>query len=448
METRDIKRKRKEDQIDVAKIDTWPRFITIISKEAEKPLNKLSPFVIEKSITGMAGSPKSVKKIRSGALLVECEKKSHSDNLLRTKVLAGIEVEVKAHAFLNSSKGIIRSKELEYCTEEEIKNELKSQGITAAYRIKIKKEQKEIPTNTIILTFNKPVAPKEIKVGFLNIKVELYIPNPLRCYNCQRFGHLKKHCKRNAVCPRCGNEGHVLEACTEKMNCINCDGQHLSFSKTCPRWIAEKELQRFKTQNNVTYQDAKKYLESQKTLITEKNYAGALKSDLKKIMQHAETQTQTLPELYYKDENGIFQKWTIKENICTQEKSAQSNIGTIIPREGNPEISLTQKDTKIYTKTANQMKDMKAYNIDNMDNLESACCKSKVKTNFKTQNETPLSPEINIPKEMDNTHDFDMETMEGCSTESSTISKNKNRKTKHQTKPNTIIKTLQTSSQK
>ena len=121
METRDVKRKRKEDQIDVEKIDTWSRFITIISKEAEKPLTKLSPFVIEKLITGMAGSPKSVKKIRSGALLVECEKKSHSDNLLRTKVLAGIEVEVKVRAFLNSSKGIIRSKELEYCTEEEIK---------------------------------------------------------------------------------------------------------------------------------------------------------------------------------------------------------------------------------------------------------------------------------------------------------------------------------------
>ena len=42
----------------------------------------MSPFLIQKSIQGIVGTPKSVKKLKSGALLIEVMKKQHSTSLL------------------------------------------------------------------------------------------------------------------------------------------------------------------------------------------------------------------------------------------------------------------------------------------------------------------------------------------------------------------------------
>ena len=48
----------------------WPRFL-IISSTEDWALTKLSPFAVQKATVGLAGEPKSVKKIKIG-LLVEC----------------------------------------------------------------------------------------------------------------------------------------------------------------------------------------------------------------------------------------------------------------------------------------------------------------------------------------------------------------------------------------
>ena len=47
-----------------------------LSDNENTPLNSLSPFAIAKSIQGLAGTPKQVKHLRSGNILVEVEKES------------------------------------------------------------------------------------------------------------------------------------------------------------------------------------------------------------------------------------------------------------------------------------------------------------------------------------------------------------------------------------
>lgn len=44
-------------------------------------------------------------------------------------------------------------------------------------------------TNTYIFTFALTEMPISIKPGYFNIGVDVYIPNPLRCFKCQWFGH-------------------------------------------------------------------------------------------------------------------------------------------------------------------------------------------------------------------------------------------------------------------
>ena len=63
------KRQRPDSDDDTAtstffkSTENFARFLIIKSEDCEKPINSLSPFVIEKQIEAIIGIPKSVKKI-------------------------------------------------------------------------------------------------------------------------------------------------------------------------------------------------------------------------------------------------------------------------------------------------------------------------------------------------------------------------------------------------
>ena len=72
---------------------TWPRYL-IIEPVHEGELAKLSPFAVSKGINGIAGEPKSLKRLRSSTYLMEVTRKSHADNLLRSNLLATVPIKV------------------------------------------------------------------------------------------------------------------------------------------------------------------------------------------------------------------------------------------------------------------------------------------------------------------------------------------------------------------
>ena len=181
---------------------SFPHFIVLESKE-DKPISNLSPFVSEKTLSGLF-IPVSVKKLGNGTLLVEVNKKTYAVILLKIKSFGGLKIKAFTHLSLNTSKGVVRSSELSLCTLDKLKSQLANQGVTDIKRISIKRNEETINTNTYILTFNKSSLPKELKVGYNLIKVNPYIPNPLRCYNCQKCGHHETKCLKSPVCKKCG----------------------------------------------------------------------------------------------------------------------------------------------------------------------------------------------------------------------------------------------------
>ena len=59
--------------------------------------------------------------------------------------------------------------------------------------LNLKKKSKKtnyqtINTNTYILMFKSPKLPAKLKIGYIIVKVDTYVSNPLWCYNCQKFG--------------------------------------------------------------------------------------------------------------------------------------------------------------------------------------------------------------------------------------------------------------------
>ena len=122
----------------------------------------------------------------------------------------------------------------------------------------MKKDNKMIKTGTWILTFDTPTCPFQMDVYWLKrIPVHVYIPKPMRCYKCQRFGHQTKYCRsKTDTCAQCGaQEKH--DRCSNQAKCPNCKGNHAASDKLCPEYLKTAEIQEFRAHNGGTYASAR-----------------------------------------------------------------------------------------------------------------------------------------------------------------------------------------------
>jgi hypothetical protein len=223
--------------------------------------------------------------LNDGRLLLHVPREKQASNLQRLDTFCNLKVNIYPHQHLNSSKGIIRDRRLFCCSEDEIKSELAEQGVTHVKRIKINKGGEYKPSNSLILTFGTPQLPKTLKIFYQVIAVTPFIPNPLRCFYCQRFGHHENKCKNAPVCANCAGVGNHHEGSCDKLSkCANCGGDHPANSNKCPVWLKEKEVTKLKFTNNISYPEARKLLEN----LPEQTYSQIVKS---KSTQNAATQT-------------------------------------------------------------------------------------------------------------------------------------------------------------
>ena len=288
-------------------VQTFPHFIIIESTDENTSITSLSPFVIQKVLQSIAGEPKSIKKLtRSNQLLIEVNKKSHAENLLRTQKFHNLNVGIYPHSSLNSSRGVIRCPDLRGCSEQEILDEMKSQGVTAVKRFRFKKDGQLKDTNTFVFTFNTPNLPSTIKIAFLRVGVEIYIPNPLRCFSCQQYGHQEDRCKNHPVCSNCGEPAiHHETLCKSPAKCANCGEGHNANSKECKIWHKEKEILRVKFTRNVSFPEARKIVESP-TPVPGSSYASVIKPTTKYVsFTDATTQTDPVTILDLEESNEI-----------------------------------------------------------------------------------------------------------------------------------------------
>jgi len=191
-EENQLKRRRTDSE---ETIKSFQKFFVIDNVNADKPLSKISPFAIQKGIEGVIANPKSVKMLRNGCILIEVNKPSHANNIVKLKDIAGVPVRVSAHRTLNSSKGVIRCPDIKGCSDDEILEGLTSQHVTSIYRVMVNRDGERRPSGTFFLTFDTPSLPKKVKIGFLQVRVDPYVPNPIRCFKCQRYGHFKLNCR-------------------------------------------------------------------------------------------------------------------------------------------------------------------------------------------------------------------------------------------------------------
>ena len=270
-----------------------PRFLVVKSEEKDRKVSDLSPFAMEKCIQSIALHPKSIQRLKSGDLLLEVEKQSHVTNFLTTKILLDLKVKISLHNTLNTSKGVIRCQDLGPCTDDEILDNLKSEGVFHVRIIKVRRNGVLKRTNTYVLTINTPVLPKKIKTAYLSVNVEVYIPNPLRCYHCQVFGLHKDNCMKKPICGNRSGVKHCIDDrnCKETSKCAFCNGLHPVFSRNCQTWEKGKEMLSVKYKRSLTFYKAQKIVEVQ--LWAPANSYASITKGAGKHVECIDAQTQT-----------------------------------------------------------------------------------------------------------------------------------------------------------
>jgi len=127
-------------------------------------------------------------------------------------------------------------------------------------RLKRKINNKLEESLSIKLTFKSTVLPESCKIfGYLS-KIRPYVPQPIQCYNCQRYNHTAGSCKTLARCLLCAGK-HKKEECTAvHLHCANCKEAHAANSKECKFMKQAREVETVKVQKKLPYSEARNFV--------------------------------------------------------------------------------------------------------------------------------------------------------------------------------------------
>ena len=250
--------------------------VLVLSSEARK-LSSLSPFQ-RKEGCDRFGKVVRCEKLRDGGIEVEFQTEKDAKQALsateftytvrdgNTRRQVTLPISVTAHRTKNTSRGVIYCVDLEDVSEDDIAEGLSAFGVVSARRIKSRRGGVMIPTHNIILTFSQLDLPREVPVGYVKVKVRQYIPSPMRCYKCLRFGHTRENCDNPPTCSMCAGTDHIGDDCTsQRRKCVNCgDNQtpHTAFDPKCPALLREKEIVAIKFTERVSFREARERVNS------------------------------------------------------------------------------------------------------------------------------------------------------------------------------------------
>ena len=124
-----------------------------------------------------------------------------------------------------------------------------SQGVKFVKRFRFKSsdssEMKEF--KSVFLQCTTADLPGEEKIGYLFFRVKQYVPRPLRCFKCNRYGHVASHCRGKLRCSICGGKHKYSDCSAAAPKCPNCGGGHSAIDKVCPRYKRETEILKLNT---------------------------------------------------------------------------------------------------------------------------------------------------------------------------------------------------------
>lgn len=290
------------------------------NREDKLPTN---PFIISRSVKEQVGAISAAYRDKDGHLVLKTRSEKKAAKLLElNELLDHTKVKVMEHATLNQTKCIVTCHAVDGLTEEELKKELESQGVTDVRRL-----GKGGKSATMVVTVRGTVPPKEIFFGYEVCSTREYKQGPMQCFKCFDFGHTKGRCQAEEHCRNCSKVHKISKdadgktVCVEETSCKHCKGAHSPTSKTCPKYREEDAINEIRTKEDKSAREARRLYEERKANASS-SYAATAASGNSEVRQNEAAvkelkQTKSLLEKALKDINKL------KEAEAEQRKQAE-----------------------------------------------------------------------------------------------------------------------------
>lgn len=342
-----------------------PKFVVMkrIDDDETKTLKCVNPFLIQKAIVQQAGEVKSISRTQQGTILIETVSKQQAEKMYKMAMLGpNINIQVYEHPTLNTSRGVVTCYDFTFMTDDEILDGLQDQHVVAIKRFtqRVADSPTRINTQSAILTFNLPQLPEKIHIAFQSCSVRVFIPQPLRCFKCQKSGHGSLKCKSTAACGNCAGETHGQGVeCENPAKCVNCGGNHPAWSRNCPNYKKEYEIQRIKTVEKVTYFEARKQYniryphENAPASLANIMSSALARPQVKSVFTFPTNTTPAIENQTPKEANSLAQK---KQNIKPPSKALNINEKSSSDTENHMDVTSPIKTrSRSNTRTSDQV---------------------------------------------------------------------------------------------
>ncbi|XP_059813909.1 uncharacterized protein LOC132385715 [Hypanus sabinus] len=244
----------KEDE----QVERGAVVINGFNEKAQGHMKEMNPFVLTTTLANKVGEIVFAKVLNDGNLLVRCANEEQLEKALKLKEIGKCKVEYtgRVGARNGGCKGVITGVPMSI-NMEELKRNIKGGKVINVRRLKTTKEGMKKESETVLIESEEARVPSKVFLGFMSYPVRVYVPNPLRCYNCQRFGHIAKNCKRQRRCARCGDV-HEYGKCGTGVQpkCCNCGGAHNVAYSGCEVMRREIKIQEIRVKRKITYAEA------------------------------------------------------------------------------------------------------------------------------------------------------------------------------------------------
>ena len=326
--------------------NNWSRFLVL------KTERRISPLVLENKLLSLCPTREMCfRPQKTNEWLIEATTKAQSDIFLKIEEIQGIKVSVKSHDMLNYIQGTVVLPQID--EDEEIPDKtilldslkLRYDNINniEVFEIPNRKDHKN-PIRIAKIKFIGQDLPQKIKILGQNREVRPYVPKPLQCKLCCKFGHTHKVCQNKEICIVCGSEEHTTNWKCPDMNCSNCGQLHHARSKECPFYMYNTELKLLMTRTGMAVREAKLELKVRGILDPGRNpsYKNILKGKTPQKSKHENNQLSIPNNLEISTNN----KFEILGNVNTEPTQQVDEINAEIHDRPNVPPSLDIEEEK------------------------------------------------------------------------------------------------------
>lgn len=199
--------------------------------------------------------PNSIEDVRvnprKNIVAVDVAQASALDSLRAVTVLGGMNVRTIIPMGKETTTGVI------YDIDAAISGEDLPLLIKPAnHGIQILQVARLGTSRCVKIVFKGDCLPSHVKVGHFRHAVRPFVPKPLQCRNCQKFGHVSAVCGKSAVCSRCAAQHSAGNCQAKTFKCPNCQGPHDASSKECPRVKRELSILKKMVRDRSTHREA------------------------------------------------------------------------------------------------------------------------------------------------------------------------------------------------